>query len=65
MKGYAPGWQVRCTKCQRTRSASGVGIVRVGAWTWKNFTPGWCSSCQWLRFLAVERKPVPAQSASA
>ena len=70
MKGYAPGWQVRCTKCGRTRDASEVGVTRIGGWSWKRYTLGWCSYCHWLRFLAIERKPlhgapVPARSADA
>ena len=31
MTGYAPDWQVRCTKCGRIRDASEVGIIRIGA----------------------------------
>jgi hypothetical protein len=65
MRGYAPGWQVRCTKCGRTREAAEVGIVRLGAWSWKKYTLGWCSDCRWLRFLAVERKPAPADAGAA
>ncbi len=65
MKGYAPGWQVRCVHCQRTRDASKVGIVRIGAWSWKHYTLGWCSGCHWLRVLAVERKPARAAGAAA
>lgn len=56
MKGYAPGWQVRCTKCDRTRDAADVGITRIGA-AGKKYTLGWCSNCRWLRFIAIERKP--------
>ncbi|MFO0891237.1 MAG: hypothetical protein U0790_19100 [Isosphaeraceae bacterium] len=65
MKGYAPGWQVRCTRCGRTRDASEAGITRVGAWSWKKYTLGWCAHCRWLRFLAIERKPTHAGSAKA
>ena len=57
MKGYSSGWQVRCTKCGRTRDAADVGIVKIGASSRKSYTLGWCSSCRRLRFVAVERKP--------
>jgi hypothetical protein len=29
MKGYAPGWQLRCTKCGATWSAAESGIFRI------------------------------------
>jgi hypothetical protein len=54
VKGYAPRWQVRCTKCGRTRDASDVGIIRIGA-TGKSYALGWCSNCRWLRFIAIEK----------
>ena len=65
MRGYAPGWQVRCTKCGRTRDAADVGIVRVGARSWKKFTLGWCSHCRRWRFIAIEKTPVQADKATA
>lgn len=64
MKGYAPGWQVRCTGCGWARDASEVGIIRLGAWSWKKFTLGWCSRCRRWRFLAIERKPSLADKAA-
>lgn len=64
MGGYAPGWQARCTKCGHTRDASEVGVTRIGAWSWKKYTLGWCSDCHRLRFIAVERRPAHADSAS-
>ena len=57
MKGYAPGWQLRCTRCGRTRDAGEAGLIRVGAASVAKYTLGWCSNCRWLRFVAVERKP--------
>jgi hypothetical protein len=56
MKGYAPGWQVRCTRCGRTRDAGEVGITRVGAWSRKKYTIGKCSRCNRWAFVAIERK---------
>lgn len=61
MKGYAPGWRVRCTKCNRTRDASEVGMIRVGAWSYKKYTLGWCSHCGRLRFVAIEKAPVESE----
>ncbi|AMV39349.1 hypothetical protein [Planctomyces sp. SH-PL62] len=60
MNGYAPGWQARCTKCGLIRDAAEIGLVRIGAWSWKNYTLGGCPRCGRLRFLAVERKPPEA-----
>jgi hypothetical protein len=57
MKGYAPGWQLRCTKCGKTRDAGEAGMTRVGAASWRKRTIGWCSNCRWVRVIAVERKP--------
>jgi hypothetical protein len=56
MKGYAPGWQVRCTKCGKFRDAAEAGIVRVGGWSWKSYKLGWCPDCRRLRFIAIEKK---------
>lgn len=62
MRGYAPGWQVRCTKCGRTRDAAEVGIVRVWAASRGKWTLGWCRQCRWLRWIAIERKPPAADT---
>lgn len=58
MKGYAPGWQVRCCRCGHIRDAEETGMVRLGAASWKKYIIGWCPRCRWLRFLAVEKVPV-------
>jgi hypothetical protein len=55
MKGYAPGWQVRCLTCGLRIDAGEAGVVRVGA-VGKTYTLGRCSRCQRLRCLVVERK---------
>ena len=55
--GMAPGWQVRCTTCDRTRDAAEVGIVRIGAASAGKRTLGWCSGCRRVRAIAIERKP--------
>jgi hypothetical protein len=58
MNGYAPGWQIRCTKCGATRDASEAGVIRIGARSVGKRTLGWCKSCRWFRFIALEEKAV-------
>ena len=53
--GYAPGWQIRCTTCGRTRDAGKAGLVRVKAASAGKRMLGWCSGCRRLRILAAER----------
>jgi hypothetical protein len=57
MKGYAPGWQLRCTKCGLTFDAADMGIVRLAGRSWHQYKIRWCGQCRWLRFFAEERKP--------
>jgi hypothetical protein len=52
---YAPGWQVRCTKCGHTASAARAGVVRIHAFSLAKYTLGLCSHCKSLRVLAIER----------
>ena len=54
MKGYAPGWQVRCKTCGLTVDAGKAGIIRVWA-VGKSYKLGWCSRCRRIRCLVVER----------
>jgi hypothetical protein len=56
MKGYAPGWQVRCLKCGVTFDASDLGIIRVAGFG-KSYKLFWCEQCGWFRCFALERKP--------
>lgn len=58
MKGYAPGWQVRCPKCGLTLDAADLGFVFI----WKKLIGkerrlGWCQECRRLRWLVIE--PIP------
>jgi hypothetical protein len=57
MKGYAPGWQVRCPKRGLISDAADLGYVFVGK---KNLGPErrlrWCQQCHRLRWLCIERK---------
>ncbi len=56
MKGYAPGWQVRCRRCGLTFDASDLGFIRVWA-IGRSYKLLWCSRCRWPRWFAMERKP--------
>jgi hypothetical protein len=62
--GYAPGWQVRCRKCGKTRDAAEVGVVRGGSLKSK-LTYGWCENCRRVRTFMVERKPEAQQPPGA
>lgn len=55
--GYAPGWQVRCVSCGWIRAAADLGLVRIGAWSWKKAIVGRCGGCGRIRLLALERGP--------
>ena len=54
MKGYAPGWQIRCLTCGLKVPAGEVGIIRIGAFG-RSYKLGWCSRCKRLRCLVIER----------
>ena len=57
MKGYAPGWQVRCRRCGLTFDAADLGFIRAGA-VGRSFKLLWCQQCRWPRWFVMERKPV-------
>ena len=57
--GYAPGWQFRCTKCNRTRDAGEAGVIRMRAASVGKRVLGYCCGCHRFRSLAVERQPSP------
>lgn len=63
MIDLAPGWQIRCTKCGRTKPFGRVGI-RLGAASKGKWTLAWCTQCRWLRFAAIERMPTRREVAS-
>lgn len=54
MRGYAPGWQVRCLTCGLRVDAGRAGVVRIAA-VGKSYKLGWCSRCRRIRCLVVER----------
>lgn len=56
MKDFAPGWQVRCTKCGFVRDAGQEGHIRLGGWSWKRYVLDRCPQCRWVWFQAFERK---------
>jgi len=58
VKGYAPGWRVRCLACGHTRPAAEAGIIRVAA-AGRKYTLGRCSACGKLRWIVIERDPSP------
>ena len=55
----APGWIVRCTKCQSWRPATEAGIIRFGAASKKKRTVTRCSACGNLCAVAIEKGPGP------
>jgi hypothetical protein len=55
MKGYAPGWRIRCRKCGFIAEAADYGSVRIGGASWKRFVLGRCKRCRRLTWLAFER----------
>ena len=50
----APGWQIRCLKCDFTEPFGKYGIRMRAAG--KKYTWGYCSHCHGLRFYAIERE---------
>ena len=55
MKGMAPGWQVRCPKCNFKIEAGRTGIIRLGA-IGTSRTLGTCSRCNRWRWLIIEAR---------
>jgi hypothetical protein len=54
----APGWQIRCPSCGKTKPYGAVGI-RLGAASYGKRILAWCSQCRWFRFAIVERRQEP------
>ena len=53
----APGWQVRCPKCGRTKPMGEIGAIRLGAASRGKRILAWCIQCRRFRFAVVERVP--------
>jgi hypothetical protein len=57
MKGYAPGWQVRCCLCGLTFDAADLGMTFVGkVLLGKQYKLLWCQQCRWIRWMSVEHR---------
>jgi hypothetical protein len=54
----APGWQLRCPTCGRTRPFGEVG-VRIGAASVGKRILGWCTACRKLTAAIVEKVEGP------
>jgi len=50
----APGWQIRCLKCDFTEPFGKYGIRMRAAG--KKYTVGYCSYCRGLRFYVIEHE---------
>ncbi len=68
IKGYAPGWQLRCRKCGFTQDAANAGIVRIRAFGVRAGTFGKklilrrCPKCRQIGFHALELEHDPIDS---
>ena len=56
MKGYAPGWIVRCPKCGWTIPAAELGWIRIGAASRGKRTLAKCHRCNRIRWVHVEKQ---------
>lgn len=57
VRGIAPGWQLRCTRCDHTRDAGEAGVTRIRAVSVGKIVFGYCSHCRGFRWIALEHKP--------
>lgn len=60
-EGMAPGWVVRCPKCNFTVDAGKAGLIRIGA-RGNSRKRGWCQGCEkkaWLSVEPVDACPMP------
>jgi hypothetical protein len=64
-RDLAPGWQIRCTHCGRSKPLAAVGGIRLGAFSIGKRTIAWCSNCRRLRIAAIERVPTAGAAATA
>jgi adenine-specific DNA methylase len=56
MIDLAPGWQVRCPRCGRTKPFGQIGNRFFAASRGKRIL-GYCTQCRRFRFAIVERTP--------
>ncbi|MEM9064438.1 MAG: hypothetical protein AAGB51_02995 [Planctomycetota bacterium] len=52
-------WQIRCTRCDRTRNLKGTGVVRIGG-AGPKYTMSRCTQCNALVRARIERVPTVA-----
>jgi hypothetical protein len=53
-KARAPGWQIRCLKCDFTEPYGKYGIRMRAAG--RKYTFGYCSHCRGIRFYVIEHE---------
>ena len=53
-KARAPGWQIRCLKCDFTEPYGKCGIRTRAAG--RKYTFGYCSHCRGIRFYVIEHE---------
>ena len=56
----APGWIIRCTKCESWRPATEVGAIRFGAASKGKRLAARCEACGELCWAAMEEGPGPS-----
>lgn len=64
MIDLAPGWQVRCPKCNKTRPFSTVGIRLWAASRGKRMLV-YCRDCRRFAWAFVERTPADSPETAA
>ena len=55
VEARAPGWQIRCLKCDFTEPWGKYGVRLAGAG--RSFTVGRCPKCNRIRFHVIEKVP--------
>ena len=56
VSGYAPEWQLRCTRCDHGGEAGKAGMFRSQAVSAGKRLFGYCNKCRGFRWIVVERK---------
>jgi hypothetical protein len=60
----APGWQIRCPKCGKTKPLGQTGAIRLGAWSRGKRTLAFCRDCRRLCWEIIERSTKPEKGPS-
>lgn len=64
VKGCAPGWVARCSKCPYEVDLESLGWIRIGAYSWGKRHSVHCPDCnrtRWMRILHVDENGEPDQ----